>query len=378
MTAPNKIPARYIMLGGFLGAGKTTTLIQLAKHLQAQQKRVGIITNDQAAGLVDTAVVRAQDVAVEEIAGGCFCCRFPSLKAAAENLQQQHKPEVFLGEPVGSCTDLVATVSYPLRRLYGDEFTIAPLSVVLDAKRALRMLGLREGKRFSDKVRYIYLKQIEESHALLINKTDLITEAEREEIVTFLSLEYPDKKLFCISAVSGDGLDPWINWVLNHEIGNGTSLDINYQAYADGEAALAWLNASLHLTFEKSVDGNQLLAHCMSEVSSQLIDAEAMIAHLKMTLSPEDGSGEIASANMVDNESVPLMGQQLLDDIKTASLMINIRAETNPDILKKAIQSLEHALSERGALSVVVDDVECFKPAAPVPVHRMETMDEVH
>ena len=43
---------------------------------------------------------------------------------------------------VGSCTDLKATVSYPLRRLYGDNFAIAPLSVMVDPVATLEKSGL--------------------------------------------------------------------------------------------------------------------------------------------------------------------------------------------------------------------------------------------
>lgn len=52
---------------------------------------------------------------------------------------------MFIAEPVGSCTDLAATVTYPLRRLYGDQFTIAPVSVLLDPVRALRVFGVEPG-----------------------------------------------------------------------------------------------------------------------------------------------------------------------------------------------------------------------------------------
>ena len=146
-------PARYIMIGGFLGAGKTTAVAQLARRLRDQGLRVGLITNDQGNELVDTAMLASQGFAVEEIAGGCFCCRFNSLLEAARSLSATTRPEVFIAEPVGSCTDLVATVTYPLRRIYGDEFTVAPLSVLLDPVRALRIFGLAEGGRFSEKVR---------------------------------------------------------------------------------------------------------------------------------------------------------------------------------------------------------------------------------
>ena len=144
--------AHYIMLGGFLGAGKTTCIAYCAQKWHAAGKRLGIICNDQAEHLVDTAVLSQTGVAVEEIAGGCFCCRFQSLQDAADNLHKEHCPEIFLAEPVGSCTDLVATVSYPMRRMYGESYSIAPLTIVVDPQRALRILGLREGKSFSDKV----------------------------------------------------------------------------------------------------------------------------------------------------------------------------------------------------------------------------------
>ena len=51
---------RFVLLGGFLGAGKTTLVGQLAKRYSDAGKRVGIITNDQAADLVDTNNLRGQ------------------------------------------------------------------------------------------------------------------------------------------------------------------------------------------------------------------------------------------------------------------------------------------------------------------------------
>ncbi|NCQ32706.1 MAG: cobalamin biosynthesis protein P47K, partial [Armatimonadetes bacterium] len=52
------------MIGGFLGAGKTTALIETAKRLAERGKRVGLITNDQAEDLVDTGLARAQQLSV--------------------------------------------------------------------------------------------------------------------------------------------------------------------------------------------------------------------------------------------------------------------------------------------------------------------------
>src|SRR5215216_908604 len=141
--------ARYIMIGGFLGAGKTTAVAALAQRLTAKGLRVGLITNDQGSELVDTAMLRSLGFATEEIPGGCFCCRFNSLTEAAANLTDSTRPDVIIAEPVGSCTDLVATVTYPLRRIYGDSYQVAPLTVLVDPIRAQRVLGLAEGGNFS-------------------------------------------------------------------------------------------------------------------------------------------------------------------------------------------------------------------------------------
>ena len=115
---------RFILIGGFLGAGKTTTIARLARHYLDRGQRVGLVTNDQAQDLVDTNSLRAQGFPVEEVAGACFCCRFDDLVGKVTQLQQGERPDVILAEPVGSCTDLVATVVQPLRDLYGARFEV--------------------------------------------------------------------------------------------------------------------------------------------------------------------------------------------------------------------------------------------------------------
>ena len=49
---------KIAIIGGFLGAGKTTTIIELGKRLSKLGKRIGIITNDQGEMLVDTKIVK--------------------------------------------------------------------------------------------------------------------------------------------------------------------------------------------------------------------------------------------------------------------------------------------------------------------------------
>src|SRR6266436_4110579 len=83
---------RFIMIGGFLGAGKTTTISRLARHYLNQGQKVGLVTNDQAQDLVDTNSLRAQGFAVEEVPGACFCCRFNELVGKVGELEDARRP----------------------------------------------------------------------------------------------------------------------------------------------------------------------------------------------------------------------------------------------------------------------------------------------
>src|SRR2546428_7929639 len=197
------------MIGGFLGAGKTTAVARLAQHLTDQGLKVGLITNDQGSELVDTAMLRSRGFATEEIPGGCFCCRFNSLVDAARKLTAATRPDVFIAEPVGSCTDLVATVTYPLRRIYRNNFSIAPLSVLVDPIRALRIFGLENGGKFSEKVLYIYRKQLEEANLIVIKKAELLEAAKAERLQATLAGEVTGKEILCAYVRQGAGLEEW-------------------------------------------------------------------------------------------------------------------------------------------------------------------------
>ena len=250
--------ARYVMVGGFLGAGKTTTLLRLAERLRVQGKTVGLITNDQSVNLVDTTMLASHKFPVEEITGGCFCCRFTSLTDAAENLSKTDRPDVFLAEPVGSCTDLTATVSYPLRRMYGDSFSIAPYSVLVDPVRAERILGLADGKAFSEKVVYIYLKQLEEAEIIVVNKIDDFPDDRLAALTATLTTRFPQAKVMPLSARSGTNFDAWADAIAASDLGTGPAMDVDYDVYAEGEALLGWVNftANFRTTSHSTATGS--------------------------------------------------------------------------------------------------------------------------
>ncbi len=364
--------ARYIMVGGFLGAGKTTAIACLARHLAVGGLRVGLITNDQGSNLVDTASLRARGYATEEIAGGCFCCRFDSLVEAAARLSREARPDVFIAEPVGSCTDLVATVSYPLRRMYGAQFAIAPLSVLVDPVRAARVLGLEPGAPFSDKVLYIYRKQLEEADLILINKCDTLEAARADTLRAALAREFPQASLLEISARTGAGMDAWFARVTGSEQVARAVMDVDYETYAEGEALLGWLNATAELDAPGGFDANTALHQLASDVQARLRAQAAEVAHLKMTLSPEGGlGGEVAVINLVRTDFVPELSARLEGRTARGQLILNLRAEAAPDTLSQAVREACAALSQMAGVRCTLEHLECFRPGKPVPTHRV-------
>ena len=367
--------AEYIMLGGFLGAGKTTAILRLAEHLTKNGKRVGLITNDQSVGLVDTALLSSHGFAVEEITGGCFCCRFTSLIEASERLTEESKPDVFIAEPVGSCTDLRAAVSYPLRRLYGDQFRIAPLSVLVDPIRALRILGLERGKAFSPKVLYVYGKQLEEAEILVINKRDLLNDEQLQRLEEAMRAAYPRAKVLSVSAREGSGLEAWFATIQDTEAGSDAAPEVDYEIYAEGEALLGWFKGSVQLTSETAFDGNTFLLECGSRIQQRLVSEGLELAHLKMVLTPDDGAGDIGVVNLVRTDGLAESSHTLDGPLESGQLLLNLRAEGDPEMLHAAALDTVAAVAEQhGKLKVAVEHCEFFRPSKPSPTHRMATV----
>ncbi len=368
--------ARYIMIGGFLGAGKTTAILKFAQHLQDQNKRVGLITNDQGHGLVDTHRALAGGFAVEEIPGGCFCCRFNSLIEASSRLAKQTAPDAFIAEPVGSCTDLVATVVFPLRRLYGNDYRIAPLSVLVDPIRALRILGIEQGRKFSDKVVYIYLKQLEEADIIVINKCDLLDSTRLANLRSALAERFPRAEIFECSARNGTGLDAWFERIQTTESSAARAMEIDYATYGEGESLLGWLNATIRVSAKTPFDGNALLLSLATRLHEHLKAENAEVAHLKMTLLPAEDDVDIGVVNLVRTDDAPVLSHELMETLSRGELIINMRAEVAPETLESLVRSavpdpaLAGGASSSGPIKFQLANLESFRPAPPKPVHR--------
>lgn len=359
--------ARFLVIGGFLGAGKTTALLQLASRLSAAKLRVGLITNDQAPDLVDTGMLKVRALRVEEVAGACFCCKFDDLVEAAERIRHDARPDVLIGEPVGSCTDLTATVVQPLRRLYGDRYAVAPYSVLVDPVRARQIVCERGFGGFSAKVAYIFLKQLEEADVICLNKVDTLAPAQRDELLAALRAEFPKAAVLAISAFTGEGYDEWLRLLGAEVVDAGRNIAaVDYDVYAEGEAELGWLNLHVAAGPGPEFDADALARDLVAGLGERLRRERKEIAHLKALVETASGS---AVAN--DVGTAMRLGVASNARVTEARIIINARVHADPDELHRTAEVvLAQLLGGRG-LPWRVRAQAHFRPGRPVPVHRV-------
>jgi Ni2+-binding GTPase involved in maturation of urease and hydrogenase len=358
---------RFVMLGGFLGAGKTTAISRLARHYVARGNRVGLVTNDQAQDLVDTHSLRAQGLPVEEVSGACFCCKFDDLIARAERLDDTQQPDVILAEPVGSCTDLVATVVQPLKDLYRERFQIAPYAVLFKPSHGLRILRNESDGGFSPKAAYIFKKQLEEADAIVVNRIDELSSAALGQLEALVKEAYPGVPVLRISALTGAGFDALPEFLAQEGNFGKKILDIDYDIYAEGEAELGWLNNSVHLTGRQPFNLDAVLVDIVTRLGKRLCEERAEIAHLKTIGLAEASFG---TANLVSNQSTTELSLPSKCKVTEADVIVNARVALDPAELEAEVRKA--VLATCSALGCRADfrKVQSFRPARPQPTHR--------
>jgi Ni2+-binding GTPase involved in maturation of urease and hydrogenase len=357
---------RFVMIGGFLGAGKTTTLARLARFYLDRGQRIGLVTNDQAQDLVDTNSLRAQGFPVEEVPGACFCCRFDDLLGKVEQLQLSERPDLILAEPVGSCTDLVATVVQPLKDLYGDRFEVAPYTVLFKPSHGLRILRNESGG-FSPKAAYIFRKQLEEADSIVLNRVDELAPEAVEELAGLVATNYPGTPVLRVSAKTGQGFAA-LTELLDQRGNFGRKiLDIDYDVYAAGEAEMGWLNSSVHLSAAGPFPLDDLLLEVIRRLQVTLAQLNGEVAHLKVI-----GLGEASFgvANLVSSHTPPELSLPSQSQVREADVIVNARVALDPEQLAEEVRRVVEAACQARGCQAEFRKTQSLRPGRPTPTHR--------
>jgi hypothetical protein len=304
------------VVGGFLGAGKTTLILTAARLLQQRGVRVAAILNDQGDDLVDTHYAAAMGINCDQVTGGCFCCRFPDLVEAAGRLLE-HRPDVIFAEAVGSCTDIVATTLRPLLRDHQDRFRIAPLTVVLHPQ------GTFDDPDLDFLYRTNWPRPTSSSRAAKACKAGL------------------DRLL--------SGLVP----------AGAKTLNIDYARYAEAEAALAWLNVRVIAVATPPISAPMLIGPLLDRLEPQI-----RIVHLK--LFAQSDAGYLKAALTGNGQDPVVEGALDASPSERHEVLLNLRALADPETLRAIVEREFAALPAH----LTWQQVQCFRPSPPVPYHR--------
>ena len=177
-SAPSVLPATVV--GGWLGAGKTTLVNHLLRH--AGGRRIAVLVNDFGEVSIDADLIEGADGGVLNLAGGCMCCSWgEDLFGTLERVRARRPaPDVLLVETSGVAQP--AAVARLLRLAPGVD--VEGVIVLVDAETVRE----RAADRYvGDLVR----SQITQADLLVLNKQDLVTSCEAAAVVQWLGAQTP-------------------------------------------------------------------------------------------------------------------------------------------------------------------------------------------
>jgi G3E family GTPase len=359
---------KLFLVGGFLGAGKTTLLRESARRLIRQGHLVGLITNDQTTDLVDTAFLTRSGADVREVSGSCFCCNFDGFMDAVQSLIERGT-DIIIAEPVGSCTDLSATILQPIKDKY-PAIDLAPFTVLVDPERVREVLR-KKNPLMHENALYILRLQMLEADRILLNKVDTLSTNEQATMLDLLRDAFPEVSVDPISAKTGEGLETWLTTTLEDKEAGVRIVDVDYDRYAEGEAVLGWLNAVINLESTGSnVEWAKYGLNLMSQLHKAFQKNNAEIGHVKLQI--ESGDKECTvnlthlGRNIALQEDDDLSGMQ-------ACCILNARVQISAPELEKIVREAI-GVSNSNEISTTILSLKCLMPGRPNPTYRYSSV----
>lgn len=187
---------RLLLFAGFLGSGKTTVILTLARRAAARGARLCVIVNEIGEVGIDGEVLRIGDLEVVEITAGCICCQIGSdLVRALRDLDEEFHPDLVIVEASGIATPagaLDAIHRYPPASLAGIETV-----TVVDPTRFEALYEV---------LTPLIESQLTGADRLVITRVDEATEAEVEATRAAAAQHAPAAPLYVVDATREESL----------------------------------------------------------------------------------------------------------------------------------------------------------------------------
>ncbi len=358
---------KYMIVSGFLGSGKTTTMIAMARNINKRLQDAGqeghsaIIANDLGAkNLVDADYTRTADVAINEITGDCICYVTEDLVSHIDRLANDGA-NIVISDIPGCGVGALNHVYVTLTDEYPGKYDLLPLVCLVDPIRLRMILPEKADIHLPEEMRFVLNAQLAEADVIVLNKCDLIDEAEREADLAFIRAAYPDTPVMAMSARTGEGVDEVVDYVLAHQApAEWRDLGTDSDEFDSAEAQMCWYNRRFFAEERdgKNIDFNAVIEDFMEAIREGLIEARRNVPHLKLFAAGEGDDFVKCSIVGVDYD---LEFERKLDhEYSGIAIVVNARAvcesETFGDIAEDAMDEIKSKYN----LKCRVIFTECF------------------
>ena len=171
------------IISGFLGAGKTTLIKKLLAEAFPGEKLV-LIENEFGEISIDGGFLKESGVQISEMSSGCICCSLVGdFNKALKEVQAQFHPDRILIEPsgVGKLSDVIVAVENTVADV--PDMKLNSFVTVADATKVKVYM-----KNFGE----FYNNQIEAAGAIILSRTQKLTQEKLEAAVALLREKNPD------------------------------------------------------------------------------------------------------------------------------------------------------------------------------------------
>lgn len=351
---------RFMVVSGFLGAGKTTTMIALAEHMNKTFGETAIIANDLGANLVDTNLTQTSGCTVAEIASGCICYQMDNTVDQIRRLRDKDGAVFVMSDIPGCGVGALDHVYHRLATDNADEFTLSPFTVVVDPERLRMIMPERADINLPEELVYLLKLQLEEADLVVLNKADLLAPEDVERYVDFLHAACPDIPVLVISALERTGIEELAEFITTHETALKNFSVRNNQEFADAEAKLTWYNRRLYLKTNDGgkIDCNAVVGDLIESIRMGLIEKKRNVPHLKTFAT--SGNGDFNKASLIGVDYDVEYAQQFLRPHKNLRMIVNARAVCESRPLARLMDDALDEVCEKYDLDCQVFFTECF------------------
>ena len=351
---------RFMVVSGFLGAGKTTTMIALAEHMNKTFGETAIIANDLGANLVDTNLTQTSGCTVAEIASGCICYQMDNTVDQIRRLRDKDGAVFVMSDIPGCGVGALDHVYHRLANDNADEFTLSPFTVVVDPERLRMIMPERADINLPEELVYLLKLQLEEADLVVLNKADLLAPEDVERYVDFLHAACPDIPVLVISALERTGIEELAEFITTHETALKNFSVRNNQEFADAEAKLTWYNRRLYLKTNDGgkIDCNAVVDDLIESIRMGLIEKKRNVPHLKTFAT--SGNGDFNKASLIGVDYDVEYAQQFLRPHKNLRMIVNARAVCESRPLARLMDDALDEVCEKYDLDCQVFFTECF------------------